>query len=277
MNSIKQGFDWLAENELKKRDKNDTAIIATNCIEPMYHYKDQAGLPVFPFYSRFYQKNEQDWDYAIYYGRFLDKEQLVNGYFPSDLAIHIIEADGVPLCAILKNDPERNGFNGITAARQKDSVNAMRYLSAAAKKYPKDMEVWTNLALQYFYAGDGEKALQSISNARSVSTLDVQTEMTAGEIALATGDVNMALQVYGGLIENYPTFGNGYLGLAKAQALQGNFDLAVANVNTSNEMATEKQDGQLMQQGYMTLAFIYQRKGDMATAQKYYQAAQGIR
>jgi tetratricopeptide (TPR) repeat protein len=226
---------------------------------------------------RYYQKNEHDWDYGVFYGRFLDKEQIQNGYFPDEVsgqAIHLVTADGVPLTAVLKNDAERIGYKGVTALKSGDTSNALRYLNAATQKYPKDMELWTDLALANINTGNAQGAKEAISKARGISSLDLQTEMTAGEIALTMNDMQWAQQIYSNMIENYPAMGNGFLGLAKVQAVQGNFDLALENVNHSNEMAQATNDGRLMQQGYMTMAFIYQRKGDMATAQKYYQAAQ---
>ncbi len=276
MNSIKGGYEWLEKNRLSKLNTKDTITIATNCVEPFFHYMRNAPVPIKVIYSRYYQKNQQDWDYGVYFGRFLDKEQLENGYFPSKMSIHNIEADGVPLCAVLANDPQRNGFKGYQAMTTGDLGNAVLYLEAASKKYPEDMEVWTNLALVYSNMKNAVAAKNAIDNARKISTLDLQTEMTAGEIFLRSNDANTASQVYGGLIENYPDMGEGYLGLAKAQAMQGNFELAIANVNTSNDMAVASQNGQLMKQGYMTLAYIYQAKGDMATAQRYYQESQKI-
>lgn len=107
MNSIKQGYKWLNENELSKLPAKDTMVIATNCAEPYVEYQKVSPLPFIAMYSRFYQKNQKNWDYAVYYSRFLDREQLQHGYFPSSMAIHVIAADGVPLATILKNDPEQ--------------------------------------------------------------------------------------------------------------------------------------------------------------------------
>jgi len=276
MNSIKQGFEWLKENELSKLKNKDSVVVATNCVEPVSAYAIFSPVPIKYVYNRFYEKNEQDWDYGLYFGRFLDKEQLENEYFPSGMAIHIIEADGVPLCAVLKNDPERLGYKASLAIKANDSVNAIRYLTAATNKYPEDMDLWLNLSLQHLNGGNTQASMEALSKARSISKLDLQTEVTAGQIALTVGDINLALQIYGSMLENYPTFINAYLGLAKAQALQGSFDLAVENVNVAMEKAMDKQDGNLVRQGYMTMAFIYHHKGDAATAQKYYEASQKI-
>jgi tetratricopeptide (TPR) repeat protein len=275
MNSVKQGYDWLNKNEFSKINTKDTVVLATNCIEPINQYIRNVKVPLKVVYVRYYQKNEHDWDYGIFYGRFLDREELQNGYFPSEAAIHNVTADGAPLTTVIKNDPERLGYKGAQAMKAGDTANAVRYLSAAAKKYPYDTELWINLALVHMNMNNLPAAKDAIEKARSISTLDLQTALIAGEIGIKAGDANYAMQVFGGLIENYPDMSNGYLGLAKVQAMQGSFDLAIENANRANELAASIGDGQSVRQGYMVLAFIYQNKGDMATAQKYYQAAQG--
>ena len=204
MNSIKQGYTWLLENELKKRSPNDTIVVATNCGEPMVEYAKVAPVKFYPMYSRFYQKNQKNWDYAIYYGRFLDREQLQHGYFPSSMAIHVITADGVPLCTILRNDPERNGFKGFTAMQQKDIPTATGYFKKAAAKYPDDMEIWNQLAEAYANSNNIDSAQYAIDKAMAISSIDMQTAFMAGQIAMFRKDFKKAEKIFSDLLEENP-------------------------------------------------------------------------
>jgi len=272
MNSIKQGYKWLLENELEKLPAKDTMLIATNCMEPMQQYEKISPVPFKLVYSRFYQKNQNDWDFAIYYGRFLDKGELQHGYFPSSMAIHLITADGVPLCTILKNDPERNGFKGFTAMKENDIPQAINYFTKAVAKYPDDMEVWDYLATLYRSNNDLPAAANAADKAIAISSLDLQSANIAGEIALQQGNFNKALQIFGDLSDEYPNMGEPYLGMGQAQAGQGHFDVAIDNIKKATSM-----DESLTRQGYMALAYIYDRKGDKASAQHYYNAAKGGR
>ena len=266
MNSIMQGYKWLVANELGK--SKESAIVASNCAEPLVEYAKVSPIPFRPMYSRFYQKNQKEWDYAIYYGRFLDREQLQHGYFPSSMAIHVVKADGVPLCTVLKNDPERNGFKGYTAMQQNDLPKALEYYNKAVAKYPDDLEIWNYMALIYRSMGKMPEAQQAINKAMAISSVDVQTANIAGEIALQAGDFNKACKIYGEMLDENAEMAEAYLGLGKAQAGLGNFAMAIDNVKHAIEM-----EPQLTPQGYMALAFIYNKKGDQATAQKYYNAA----
>jgi len=270
MNSVKQGYKWLVENELNKLPANDTVLIVSNCIEPFEQYQKVSPIAFKTDYSRFYQKDQKNWDYAIYYSRFLDREELQNGYFPSSMAIHVIRVDGVPICAVLKNDPERNGFKGYTAMRQNDAPTAIEDFNKVVAAHPEDMEAWNYLALLYRSTNNMAAADNAINKAMAISSLDVQTVFTAGEIAMQENNFNKAIKIYADVIEEYPDMGEAYLGLGKAQAGAGNYQMAIENVNTGINM-----DGELTGQGYMVLAYIYNRKGDQATAQKYYNAAKG--
>jgi len=223
MNSVKQAYEWLVKNELEKLPSKDTVVVATNCIEPLQQY-DKLSPVVFKItYSRYYQKNQQDWDYGIYYGRFLDKGQLQNGYFPSTMAIHVISADGVPLCTILKNDPERNGFKGYSAMKQNDAQKAVEYFTKAATKYPEDMEVWDYLGEIYLATNNLQLAANAADKAMAISPLDLQSAMLAGEIALKQHDYKKALQIFGELSDEYPTMEEPQKGMQMARAGMGNF------------------------------------------------------
>lgn len=271
-NSLKGGFDWLVENKLKNTKPtpgHDSILVASNAPEMMKQYITMSGLPVKFVYVRYYQRGESDWDYGIFMSRFLDKEQLQNGYFPGDSPLHIVEADGMPLTTVLENDPERNAFKANEAMKAGNDTLAVTYLNAAAKKYPHDAEVWRNLAIASFQSGNKQAAVEAVGKAYALSSLDMNNANTAGMVYLQAGDFNKAIQTFGKLTQDYPDAGEGWMGLAQAQAAVKNFPLAIDNANRA--IAT---DPRLTPQGYMILAYIYQQKGDMAQAQKYAAAAQ---
>lgn len=270
MNSIKQGYNWLNKNEFSKLNTKDTIVLATNCVEPIFQYIYDAKVPLKIIYVRYYQKNEHDWDYGIFYGRFLDREELQNGYFPSKLSIHDVTADGVALCTVIKNDPDRLGLKGKTAMNANDVPTAIRYLSEATKKDEYDMELWKNLTLLYMATGNLPAAKDAITHARNISTLDLETAELAGDVAIRTGDINTAQAIYGELLETAPNSGEGYLGMARIQAAQGNFDMAIQNLQTALNKSPY-----LQRQAFMLMAMIMEKKGNMAEAQRFMQMAQG--
>lgn len=270
-NSLKSGFDWLLENKLKNAKPSaghDSILVASNAPEMMKQYINMSSVPVKFVYVRYYQRGESDWDYGIFMSRFLDKEQLQNGYFPGDNPIHEVTADGVPLTTVLENDPERNAFKANEAMKAGNDSLAVKYLNVAAQKYPHDAEVWRNLAIASFQSGNKQAAVEAVGKAYALSSLDMNNANTAGMIYLQAGDFNKSIQTFGKMTQDYPEAGEGWLGLGQAQAAAKNFPLAIDNINTA--IAT---DPRFTPQGYMLLAYIYQQKGDMVQAQKYAAAA----
>lgn len=271
-NSMKGALDWLVENRLKKEAPGrgqDSIVIASNAPALFHEYQKISPVPFKFVYVRYYQRNESDWDYGIFMSRFLDKEQLLSGYFPGDNPIHIMEADGVPLTTILQNDPERNGFKGQEAMKKGNDTLAVALLNKAVQKYPKDAENWRNLAVANFQLGNKPAALDAIGKAYAISSLDMTNVNTAGAIYLQGGDFQKAIQVFGKMTRDYPEAAEGWMGIGQAYAASKNYPMAIDNLNKALAL-----DGRIAPQAYMALAYIYQQQGDMATAQKYAAAAQ---
>lgn len=189
MNSVKQAYKWLLKHDPRVQNgiaPGDSLFLVTNTLEPVLEAYMRADRPRLKAdYSRFYEKNQQNWDYAIYYSRFLDREQLQNGYFPNGKAIHVIEADGVPLCAVYKNDAARDGYKGYEALQQKNFPLAIAHLSKAATQYPKDMELYEYLSLAYAYSNQLDSAKWAIDQALKVSAISINTAFMAAQIYFA--------------------------------------------------------------------------------------------
>lgn len=270
--SIKTGYNWLVENKLKDfkpTPGHDSVLVASNVPGPMKEYLKLTHLPIKFVYVRYYQRDESDWDYGIFVSRFLDKEQVQNGYFPGDNPVHEVKADGVTLTTIQQNDPERNAFKGSEAAKTGNDSLAVKYLNIAVQKYPLDAEAWRNLAVSNLKIGNKQAALTAMNKAYALSSLDLNTASTAGMVYLQAGDFNKSIQVFGKMTEDYPEMADGWLGLGQAQASVKNYPLAIQNIEKAVAL-----DPRYMPQGYMAMAYIYQQQGDMVNAQKYAQAAQ---
>lgn len=270
-NSLKGGFDWLMKNKLKDfkpTPGHDSVLVASNAPEMMAQYINLTGKPIKFVYVRYYQRGESDWDYGVFMSRFLDKEQLQNGYFPGGSPIHIVEADGVPLTTVQENDPERNSMKGREAMKIGNDTLAVKHFEVAVKRDSKDMEALRNLAVAAFQT-DKAKSLDAIGKAYAISSLDLNTAQTTGMIYLRAENFNKAIEVFGKMKDDYPEEAEGWMGLGQAQAAVKNYPLAIEDINTAIAKNPE-----YTPQGYQILAYIYQQQGDMAMAQKYAAAAQ---
>lgn len=281
MNSIKQGYDWLMKHEGENiKNSKDTLLLVTNGLNPINEsYFPLTSPKLHLDYSRYYERNTKNWDYAIYFNRFLDREQLLNGYYPGADALHVIEADGVPLCVVLKNNPKRNGFLGYQALQAGDTVNALIQLKAATVYDPKNMESWTQLALAAALAGDTITMRNAMDKSLSISSIDLNTSGQLGELALTTQSLPQADRIYTALIKEYPDQVNGYLGMAQSIAIKGDLNGALQKVNEGMaqvQKAIEKAEAndKADPQALASMSQCYQLSSKISMAMGNVQAAQ---
>jgi tetratricopeptide (TPR) repeat protein len=187
MNSLKQASYKLAKMEDLFHTK-DTVVVGTNAIEPVIHYFQVINPKIVCVYLRYYQRYEKKWDYAIFYTRFLDKELLLNNYFPPANTIGVIKADNAPLCAIIKKDPEFLAYkaNGFMKANNFDS--AVVYYEEHFKKEPNDESSYDSYAIALANKGRINDAIIAIKKKLTFTPNDLQSYDLLTKLYRAIGD-----------------------------------------------------------------------------------------
>jgi glycosyltransferase involved in cell wall biosynthesis len=161
MNSSKQAFDWVIQNEkiVQRIGQNDTIGIRTNCVDPMrYYVKHQFGEDkhIGAGYVRYTNRmNMNDWDYGIFYSRFMSKEELETpGIYPPKSAYHVIKVDDVPVMVIIKRDHKKEKQLMAAAekamARQKidSAMQLCNQVLAIYSENPKAVAMKSQLLIQ---------------------------------------------------------------------------------------------------------------------------------
>lgn len=173
MNSLKQAAYKLAK-EKNLFNTKEKIVIASNAIEPVIEYFKVINPNISCTYIRYYQRYEKQWDYALIYTRFLDKELLQNGYFPPTNTIGVIKADKVPLCAILQADPEQDAFKANEFLKAKKLDSALVYFEKHLKKDPKDESSYFNYGLALASVGRLPEAINALNTKLIYTPKDLQ-------------------------------------------------------------------------------------------------------
>lgn len=196
-NSIRQAYDWLKLHEGERiRSSKDSLILAADCYQHLIsHYNAVGKLPLKIIDANLYSQHKSNWDYAIFITRFLDHEELKNGYFNSPKAIHTIKADGVPICIVLKNDSLRYGYKGHLAMQAGQYTEAEQYWLKAVAWYPGDVELWTDLTLLYLKTNQADKAQWAVDNALKISSVNHNTVHLSWEVAFMKKDIKKAVEI----------------------------------------------------------------------------------
>lgn len=193
MNSLKQASYKLAKMKDLFNTK-DTIVIATNAIEPVMQYFKNINPKIVCVYIRYYQRYEKNWDYAIIYTRFLDKDLLLNGYFPPANTIATIKADNTPLCAIVAKDPENTAVKANEFLKANNFDSAIVYFQQQLKKDPRDETSYDNYAIALANKGRLPEAVNAINARIKMTPEDVQSYELLIKLYQAMGDKAHAQQ-----------------------------------------------------------------------------------
>lgn len=188
MNSIKQGMYKLAEMK-NLYNIQDTVVIATNCVEPMWNYAANVNPKIKLVYARYGERYDQPWDYALFYSRFVDKSLLQNGYFPPGGTIATIDADNTPLCAILQKDSATiNAAKGAAAIKANDFAAAAQYYEKALQADPKNETGYVNYAIAVASMGNIDAGIGIVNQGIKIDPSNIQAYQLLVSLYKAKGD-----------------------------------------------------------------------------------------
>lgn len=162
---------------------------------------------------RFEERSMHDWDYAIVVNRYIPSFQLKNEIWPPDNAIHVIEADGVPLCAILER-PTKDDFLGYTAFVEGKFEDAIAFYDRAVTVNDDDEMIFYNFAGALNRAGDHMKADSILKEGLKLNPESDLILMYLGNIERSKGNNDEAANYYERVIEVNRKYFDAYVSLA---------------------------------------------------------------
>jgi len=169
--SVRQGIEWMEQQGILKPDMPEMVVIATNMYYSTRQLTAKYGDKVKVKYLKWEKRCDDAWDYGLYPTRFLDGSTLRSGKWPPDNAVHIVEAGGAPLLAILK-DNNRNCALGVAAAKLGDYPAAIERFKAELAEVPDNDLAWLNLAQAYLNSDHLEEGKAAAEKALEISPDD---------------------------------------------------------------------------------------------------------
>ena len=216
MNSVKQASDWLKE---KEDLSGPEIVIATTTLEQVKQYfKDMPNVKV--VYVRYYQRYDRRWDYGIFYNRFINKNQLLNGSFPPPQTVHSVTAGGVPLCVVVKQT-DQTAQDAFEALKQRNYALAASKFELETKTHPNDELAWMGLGQCYTFSGNLPQAMKAFEQGLKRHPDNATMLYVKGSIQMRQNKLNEAFQTLKHLTEVQSRFGSGWFLFAQVQAKQG--------------------------------------------------------
>ena len=126
--STREASEWIIANAQPKPDGSKIRVGTWHSASVNYFFRNDTAL-FRPTFIRWYERENSDWDYAIFTVTGINPDYLKSKAFPPKNTVKTIDVDGVPIAIILKRDDK----TGIEANQLKEANK----LDSAALLYQK--------------------------------------------------------------------------------------------------------------------------------------------
>jgi len=204
---------WLINYLKEKNVTGKIKVKATFSVEWQFR-----NLPeIETSYFRYEERSLSDWDYAIVVNRYISPFKLKNKLWPPENAIHVIYADQIPVCAVIKRESKDDyyGYSALTEGRTKDAIN---YFEKVVQTDDKDEMFFYIFASALFDDGQFQRA-DSVLKAGLKFNPDFEPIlMYLGNIAKFQNKPDVAIMYYQRLITANMKYFEGYVALSELLA-----------------------------------------------------------
>src|SRR5665647_238179 len=208
--TIRGGSEWL-EKYLATNKQNDSIKIATN-FSVNWYFRNHPNIET--FYCQYDARSQRDWDYMIVANSYIPVNQIKDKTWPPKNAIHVIYADEVPVCAVLKRETKFD-LQGYEALKKGDNAEAIRLFEDASKINTQDELIFYNFAAALVKEGKIDSAKTMLHAALKINPGYEPVLMYLGNIAVTQNNPEKAIRYYETLISYNRKYFEAYIGLSK--------------------------------------------------------------
>ena len=207
--TIREGSEWLTKY-LKTNKQDGPLKIATN-FSVNWNFRDQPNI--ISFYCQYDERSLVDWDYMIVANSYIPPFQLQNKIWPPKNAIHVIYADRVPVCAVLKRETKLDLW-GYEALLSGDQLKATDFFADALKINAQDELIFYNFAHALVGEGKIDSARIVLQSALKINPGYEPVLMYLGNIAVTQNNPAAAIGYYQTLISFNRKYYEAYVSLS---------------------------------------------------------------
>jgi tetratricopeptide (TPR) repeat protein len=146
-------------------------------------------------YFRYEEKSMSDWDYAIVTNRYISPYKLKKKIWPPEDALHIIYADDVPVCAVIKRKT-KDDYSGYVALNEGRNDEAVKYFENAVKIDDRDEMIFYNFAAALYNTGKYQRADSVLKKGLEINPDFELILMYLGNIARSKNKTEEAIAYY---------------------------------------------------------------------------------
>ena len=162
--SAKPAADWIAKN----LPYDSTLKFVSNNPGELNESLKMDKNPWRASYIRYRERNEKDWDYAVFLPQFVDPEMMKHGKFAPKGTIYKVMVDNSVVAMVVKR-VSKDDYIGIEALKKNDLQTAIPHLEAAVQADPDNEIAWAYLGVAYASVGRKDQAVAAFQRSLSIS------------------------------------------------------------------------------------------------------------
>ena len=208
--STRAASEWIIAHAEKSGMETGSKIKVASWHMPSVEYflrKDTSNFQV--VFSRWYERGNNDWDYAIFPITGIMPEQIKSEHFPPKNTIHTISVNDKPICIVLKRD-DKSDLLGFQYKSKNIADSALYFLSKALEHDPYNESAMMNLIELYFQIGQIENAKIWIDKAQAFLPKHETSNYFLAHYYLAKKEHDQAIQICNKIIEDNFKFRSAY-------------------------------------------------------------------
>jgi len=208
--SQSEASEWLINYLNENKITGSVKVKATYSV--LWQFREHPEIET--SYFRYEERSMYDWDYAIVVNRYISPSQLKNKIWPPKNAIHVINVDHVPVCAVLERK-SKDDYYGYTALNEGRSGDAIKYFEQVLKTNDGDEMIFYNFAVALY---NEKQYLRADSTLKSGLDLNADFElilMYLGNIARSQNKTDEAVRYYERVINANRKYFEAYVGLSE--------------------------------------------------------------
>lgn len=155
--STREASEWIIANAEPNADGSKIKVATWHLASVAYFFRNDTAK-FQPLFCRWYEKGNNDWDYAIFTITGMAPEQITNaGAFPPPDCVHTINVDGKPICIILKRQ-SKDDFIGNQYKSKNQADSAILCFQKALQINPYNEAALNNIIESYLIKGQLDSA-----------------------------------------------------------------------------------------------------------------------
>jgi len=253
--STREASEWIIANAQKSGLETGDKIKVVSWHSSSVQYflrKDTADFQV--GFSRWYERGNNDWDYAVFTITGIMPEQIKSEHFPPKNTVYAVTVDNKPICLVLKRD-DKSDLLGFQYKSKNMIDSAFYFLSKALEHDPYNESAMMNLIELYFQTGQLDNAKIWIDKALDFLPKHETSNYFLAHYYLVKKEYELVIQTCNKIIEYNFKFSSAYH-LACNAYLQKN------DVKSAEKILMRMIDSDLLDdQGVKQLIQIYKADG----------------